>query len=104
MSEIRSGSNQDLTSGRNFDPNCLNTFLEEIGDDITGACMVPINLPQKEIVNIIKRAKKWFYKKYEYSVKENLVHHTLKATEHLRCLGQVQTEVEVYIQYMVYMT
>jgi len=37
MSEIRSGSNQDLTSGRNFDPNCLNTFLEEIGDDITGA-------------------------------------------------------------------
>ena len=74
MSEIRSGSNQDLTSGRNFDSNCLNTFLDEIGDDITGACMVPINLPQKEIINIIKRAKKWFYKKYEYSVKENLYH------------------------------
>ena len=86
MSEIRSGSNQDLTSGRNFDPNCLNTFLEEIGDDITGACMVPINLPQKEIVNIIKRAKKWFYKKYEYSVKENLYHipNSVFSTSHFK--------------------
>ena len=36
--------------------------------------MVPVNLPQKEIINIIKRSKKWFYKKYEYSVKENLYH------------------------------
>lgn len=74
MSEIRSGSNSDLTTGRSFNANCLNAFLEEIGDDITGACMVPINLPQKEIINIIKRSKKWFYKKYEYSVKENYYH------------------------------
>jgi len=74
MSEIRSGSNSDLTSGRYFDPNCLNLFLDELGDEITGACMVPINLPQKEIINIIKRAKKWFYKKYEYSVRENYYH------------------------------
>jgi hypothetical protein len=74
MSEIRSGSNSDLTTGRSFDANCLNTFLDELGDEITGACMVPINLPQKEIINIIKRAKKWFYKKYEYSVRENYYH------------------------------
>lgn len=86
MSEIRSGSNIELTSGRYFDPNCLNTFLDEIGDDITGACMVPINLPQKEIINIIKRAKKWFYKKYEYSVKENLYHipNSVFSTEHFK--------------------
>jgi len=86
MSEIRSGSNSELTSGRYFDPNCLNTFLDEIGDDITGACMVPINLPQKEIINIIKRAKKWFYKKYEYSVKENLYHipNSVFSTEHFK--------------------
>lgn len=86
MSEIRSGSNSDLTSGRYFDPNCLNAFLDEIGDDITGACMVPINLPQKEIINIIKRAKKWFYKKYEYSVKENLYHipSSVFSTEHFK--------------------
>ena len=74
MGEIISGSNNDLTTGRYFDPNCLNLFLDEVADDITGACMVPINLPQKEIINIIKRAKKWFYKKYEYSVKENFNH------------------------------
>ena len=74
MGEIISGSNNDLTTGRYFDPNCLNLFLDEVADDITGACMVPINLPQKEIINIIKRAKKWFYKKYEYSVKENFYH------------------------------
>jgi hypothetical protein len=74
MSEIKSGSDNDLTTGRNFDANCLNIFLDELSDEITGACMVPINLPQKEIINIIKRSKKWFYKKYEYSVKENYYH------------------------------
>lgn len=74
MSEIISGSNNDLTTGRYFDPNCLNVFLDEIADDITGACMIPLNLPKKEIVNITKRAKKWFYKKYEYSVRENFYH------------------------------
>jgi|TARA_B110000879_G_scaffold196775_1_gene266748 hypothetical protein len=86
MSEIRSGSNNDLTTGRYFDPNCLNAFLEELGDDITGACMVPINLPQKEIINIIKRAKKWFYKKYEYSVKENYYHipHSIFSTDYFK--------------------
>jgi hypothetical protein len=74
MSEIRSGNEQSLNTPRDFGDNCLNAFLEEIGDDITGACMIPIQLPQKEILNIIKRAKKWFYKKYEYSVKENYYH------------------------------
>ena len=86
MSEIRSGSNSDLTTGRFFDANCLNAFLEELGDEITGACMVPINLPQREIINIIKRAKKWFYKKYEYSVKENFYHipHAVFATDYFK--------------------
>jgi len=74
MSEIRSGSTSGLTTPRDFGSNCLNAFLDEIGDEITGACMVPVNLPQREILNIIKRAKKWFYKKYEYSVKENFYH------------------------------
>ena len=74
MSEIRSGSDSGLTTPRDFGDNCLNAFLEEIGDEITGACMVPVNLPQREILNIIKRARKWFYKKYEYSVTENFYH------------------------------
>lgn len=86
MGEIISGSNNDLTTGRYFDPNCLNAFLDELGDEITGACMMPINLPQKEIVNITKRAKKWFYKKYEYSVKENFYHipHDVFDTEYFK--------------------
>ena len=36
--------------------------------------MVPVNLPQREIMNIVKRAKKWFYKNYEDSVRENYYH------------------------------
>ena len=74
MSEIRSGNNTGLTTPRDFGNDCLNAFLDELGDEITGACMVPVNLPQREILNIIKRARKWFYKKYEYSVKENYYH------------------------------
>ena len=74
MSEIRSGNVNDLSTPRDFGNNCLNDFLTELGDDLTGACMVPVNLPQREIVNIIKRAKKWFYKQYEDSVKENYYH------------------------------
>lgn len=86
MSEIRSGNEQGLNTPRDFGVNCLNAFLEEIGDDITGACMIPIQLPQKEIINIIKRAKKWFYKKYEYSVKENYYHipHSVFETDYFK--------------------
>jgi len=71
MSEIRSGSNESLGTPREFSNECENLFLDEIADELTGACMIPINLPKKEVLNIMKRAKKWFYKNYEYSVKEN---------------------------------
>tara|TARA_B110000285_G_scaffold156055_1_gene174139 strand:+ start:3032 stop:3874 length:843 start_codon:yes stop_codon:yes gene_type:complete len=74
MSEIRSGTESGLGTERSFGDNCLNAFLTEIGDDLTGACMVPVNLPQREIVNIINRSKKWFYKNYEDSVSENYYH------------------------------
>lgn len=74
MSEIRSGNETNLNTERDFGDNCLNAFLQELGDDLTGACMVPVNLPQREIMNIVKRAKKWFYKNYEDSVRENYYH------------------------------
>jgi len=77
MSEIRSGNENNLNAGRSFgDSNnsCLNAFLTELGDELTGACMVPVNLPQREIINIVKRAMKWFYKNYEDSVSENYYH------------------------------
>lgn len=71
MSEIRQGNQNDLSTERDFGATCLNAFLQELGDDLTGACMVPVNLPQREILNIVKRAKKWFYKNYEDAVQEN---------------------------------
>jgi hypothetical protein len=35
--------------------------------------MIPMNLPKKEVQNIIQRAKKWFHKNYEYSMKESFI-------------------------------
>lgn len=74
MSEIRSGNDNSLSTPKDFGDNCQDLFLDEIADDLTGACMIPINLPKKEVMNIVKRAVKWFYKNYEYSVKENYYH------------------------------
>jgi hypothetical protein len=74
MGDIFVGDLNDLTTPPSYDPNCLNDFLNEIGSYVTGACMIPMNLPQSEIYNIIKRAKQWFYKNYEYSMVENFLY------------------------------
>ena len=76
MSTIRSGEHgHDFEQGKSFQPTaCLDAFMDEVGSEITGACMVPLNLPKAEIYNIIKRAIKWFRKNYEYSLKENYFH------------------------------
>ena len=74
MGDIFVGNLADLTTPPEYDVNCLNDFLNEIGSHVTGACMIPMNLPQSEVYNIIKRAKKWFYKNYEYSVVENFLY------------------------------
>ena len=77
MSEIRSGEGSeglDFTKERAYHVKCLDSFIDEIGSEITGACMVPLNLPKQEIKNIIKRAIKWFRKNYEYSLRENYLH------------------------------
>jgi hypothetical protein len=73
MGDIFEGNLNDLTTPPSYDPNCLNDFIDEIGSYVTGACMIPMNLPRSEVYNIIKRAKKWFYKSYEYSVTENFL-------------------------------
>jgi hypothetical protein len=56
-----------------FETECLNSFVTELADEITGSCMIPMNLPKKEVQNIVKRAKKWFYKNYEYAMRESFV-------------------------------
>lgn len=50
---------------------CMDEFIRNINSHITGACMIPIKLPKKEVINIVKRAKEWFYKNYEDSVQAN---------------------------------
>lgn len=72
MSNIIIG-NEDNLNDPIWATDCFNTFVNEIADDVTGSCMIPMSLPKKEVQNIVKNAKKWFYKNYEYSVKENFM-------------------------------
>ena len=74
MAKIISGNEGDLNTPREYAPECEQEFINEVGSEITGACMVPLNLPEAEVRNIIKRAIKWFRKNYEYSLTENYYH------------------------------
>ena len=73
MSDIYIGSNNNTQDPQFDNDECFNIFVNELADEITGSCMIPMNLPKKEVQNIVKRAKKWFYKNYEYSVRENFI-------------------------------
>ena len=86
MGDIFIGNLADLTTPPAYDPNCLNNFLDEVASHVTGACMIPMNLPQSEVYNIVKRAKKWFYKNYEYSMVENIMYipKEVFATDHFK--------------------
>ena len=68
---IGNDSNQQAPSWDN--PTCFNNFVNELASEVTGSCMIPMNLPRAEVERLVKRAKKWFYKNYEYSMKENFM-------------------------------
>lgn len=72
MSDIIIGNEGNLQDPT-WATDCFNNFVNELADDVTGSCMIPMSLPKKEVQNIVKNAKKWFYKNYEYSVKENFM-------------------------------
>ena len=72
MSDIIIG-NEDFLQDQTWNSECFNTFVNDLANDVTGSCMIPMNLPKSEVQNIVKNAKKWFYKNYEYSVKENFI-------------------------------
>ena len=72
MSNITAIGNSSLLDPT-WDTDCFNKFVDELAADITGSCMIPMNLPRQEVQNIVRRAKKWFYKNYEYSVQENFL-------------------------------
>ena len=71
MSDINFGQEPEIILPPSWSSTCTNDFLNLLADDITGSCMIPMNIPKKEVYNIVQRAKKWFYKNYEYSVKES---------------------------------
>lgn len=73
MSDNIIGNQSDLTTPPSWDDECFNNFVNELASEVTGSCMIPMNLPKSEVENIVKRAKKWFYKNYEYSMKENFM-------------------------------
>lgn len=73
MSDNIIGNQSDLTTPPSWDTECFNNFVNELASEVTGSCMIPMNLPKSEVQNIVKRAKKWFYKNYEYSMKENFM-------------------------------
>lgn len=45
-------------------------FMAEVQQELSVSCALPFNIPESELQRIIKYAAKWFYKKYEYSVRE----------------------------------
>ena len=59
-----------LTNCDPVDGKCLDALIAEVNDELTIACQIPFTVPKKEIVRIINRAKKYFYKIYEDSVEE----------------------------------
>ena len=49
---------------------CLDELIQMINSELTIACQIPFTVPKKELANIIKRAKNYFYKIYEDSVEQ----------------------------------
>lgn len=49
---------------------CLDELINEINTELTVACQIPFTVPKKELARIVKNAKKYFYKIYEYSLEE----------------------------------
>jgi hypothetical protein len=70
---------------------CLEAFMKEINQELSVSCMLPHNLPKKELLRIINQAKKWFYKNYEYAVEEKYMYleSSLWSTEEFRQTAEV---------------
>ena len=48
-------------------------FIKEVSDEITVSCSLPFNLPPKEFERIIRQARKWFHRNYQYAVSEGYI-------------------------------
>lgn len=66
---------KNIPSQQNTNNNiCLENFMKEINQELSVSCMLPHNLPKKELLRIINQSKKWFYKNYEYAVEEKYLY------------------------------
>lgn len=49
---------------------CLDSFINDLSNDLTAYCQLPFSLPKKSLAQIIEQAKKYFYAHYEDAVEE----------------------------------
>jgi len=61
---------QDYKENQNRLKMCLESFMLRVRDDVSFSCSIPVKIPDRNLINIIKRCKEWFYKHYEYSVED----------------------------------
>ena len=51
----------------------LDALIQEVQDDLSHSCSLPMALNKEEIKRIIKRAKLWFWDNYQYAVEEKYI-------------------------------
>lgn len=57
----------------------IDSFIKEIQNEISLDCQLPLELPKKSILRIMKRAYQFFHRNYEYAVEESI--HIIPSTE-----------------------
>lgn len=77
---------------------CIDAFVKDVQQEINIACALPINLPKKEVLRIIKYAEKFFHKNYEDSVEEKffVIMKEAFATPEFRATGEILLPTEVF--------
>jgi len=83
---------------------CFENFLLKLKSHISSYCQIPVSLPSKQLIDIINRAKKWFYKHYEYSVEEGYLYlnSALYETDLFKRSRSVLLPDEIYSVYGVH--
>lgn len=65
---IQQQSIQEIRNDINDEKIYLENFVLSVQDEISSSCNIPIKIPDKNLLNIIDKCKKWFYEHYEESV------------------------------------
>ena len=61
MSNIFEGQESWLDAP-DFGTDCFNAFVLELADDVTGSCMIPMNLPKRKFKTSLKEQRNGFIK------------------------------------------